>query len=309
MPSAGKASRKLALPRYPSFRLSKRIKQPKTTLTGGFRLFWRTLKVLGKYKRQFGGMLIIATVLHVLLVRGVSNATSLTDLKGVFDGVFTGASGQLSSGAALFAMLVSGSSTTVSEVAAVYQSVLMVLFSIAYIWGLRQVLAAKPYLFGLREPFYKGMYPLIPFLGVLLVIGLQLIPLTAANFLYSTVVAGGLAVTALEQVLWLLLILLLAVLSFYLISSSIFSLYIVTLADVTPMQALRSARELVRFRRWSIIRKLLVLPFCLLLLGAIIIIPLIIVWPAAAEWVFYLLSMAALPVAHGYVYQLYRELL
>ncbi len=76
-----------------------------------------------------------------------------------------------------------------------------------------------------------------------------------------------------------------------------------------PMQALRSARELVRFRRWSIMRKLILLPILTILVGAIIIIPLIIINPLLAEWVFYILSLAALPLAHSYLYQLYRKLL
>lgn len=303
------ADRRIKQPQYRSFRISKRIKQPKPALIGGFRLFVMTLKGLYKNKRLFGGILIIAFILNVLLVRGLSSATSLTDLKGVLDGIFTGTSGKFTSGAALFAVLVGGSGSAPTEIAGVYQSFLFILFSLAYIWALRQTSVVAAGKLRIRDPFYKGMYPLIPFVLVLGVIGLQLLPLAAANFLYAVVITGGLAVTLLEQALWLVLIFLLATLSLYMVSSSIFAFYIVTLADMTPLQALRSARELVRFRRWSIVRKLLVLPFCLMLIGALIVIPLIIISPALAEWIFYILSIAALPVLHAYMYQLYRKLL
>lgn len=301
--------RKLAQPNYRSFRMSKRIRQPKPRLTGAFRLFGQSLKVLYKNKRLFGGLILVALILNVVFVRGFSSASGFTDLKGVLDGIFTTASGKLTSGAALFAVLLGGSNSALSETAALYQSVLFIMLSLAYIWALRQTAAQKSGKLRIRDAFYKGMYPMVPFLFILAVIGLQLLPLVAANFLYATVIAGGLAVTLLEQSLWLILILLLVVLSLYMVSSSIFALYIVTLADMTPLQALRSARELVRFRRWSIMRKLLVLPLCMLLIAAVTIIPLIIVVPALAEWLFYIMSIAALPVAHSYLYLLYRKLL
>jgi hypothetical protein len=93
------------------------------------------------------------------------------------------------------------------------------------------------------------------------------------------------------------------------VSSSVFALYIVTLPDVTPMQALRSARELVRHRRWSIARKVLFLPVSLLVIAAAIMIPVILLLTPASEWAFFVLSMFSLAVIHSYMYGLYRELL
>ena len=60
-----------------------------------------------------------------------------------------------------------------------------------------------------------------------------------------------------------------------------FALYIVTLPDMTPMKALRSARELVRYRRWTVLRKVLFLPLMLLVVAAIIMVPIIILADAA----------------------------
>ena len=93
------------------------------------------------------------------------------------------------------------------------------------------------------------------------------------------------------------------------ICSSLFALYIVTLPNVTPMKALRSARQLVLHRRFLVLRKILFMPLALLVLGAIIMIPLIIFLTFAAEWIFFLLSMFVLTVVHAYMYTLYRELL
>lgn len=302
-------ARRIKQQKYRSFRLSKPLKQPKPRLTGGFRLFIGSLKVLLKNKRVFGGTILIALLLNILLVRGFASTANLTDLKSLLDELFSGRLGQLTSAATLFTVLIQGAGVTTTAIAAVYQSFLLVILSLVYIWFLRNTMARKPAKLRIRDGFYKGMYPLITFMGVLAVIGLQLFPLAIANFLYGTVIGGGLAVTSAERVIWIILIMLLIILTIYMVSSSVFALYVVTLPDVTPMQALRSARDLVRFRRWSIIRKVLVLPFCMLSIGALIIIPLIMVAPPVAEWTFYLLTTMSLLVFHSYFYNLYRELL
>jgi hypothetical protein len=144
---------------------------------------------------------------------------------------------------------------------------------------------------------------------VLFVIGIQLLPLLAGNWLYATVIGGGIAVTGLEKLIWILLVILLILLSLYMVSSSVFALYISTLPDMTPLSALRSAREIVRYRRWVVMRKVLFLPVCLLIIGALIMVPLIIFVTPLAEWVYFGLSMLSLAVIHSYMYSLYRELL
>jgi hypothetical protein len=102
---------------------------------------------------------------------------------------------------------------------------------------------------------------------------------------------------------------LLAAWSIYMVSASIFALYIVTLPDMLPRQALRSARELVRYRRWQIIRKVFFLPVFVILAIGVIIVPLILYAPPIVPIVFYILSMLSILFAHTYLYSLYRELL
>ena len=109
--------------------------------------------------------------------------------------------------------------------------------------------------------------------------------------------------------MWGLLLLLLVIWSFYMITSSIFAIYIATLPDVRPMQALRSARGLVRHRRWLVMRKVLFMPLALLIIGIVVMLPVIFLLPVLAELIFFLLSMSALVLAHAYMYIFYRELI
>jgi sterol desaturase/sphingolipid hydroxylase (fatty acid hydroxylase superfamily) len=144
---------------------------------------------------------------------------------------------------------------------------------------------------------------------VLLVIGLQLIPLIIGSTLYSLVIGNAIAVTLLEKLFWLFVFIALACLSLYFLSSSVFAVYIVTLPDMTPIKALRSARELVKDRRLQVIRKVLWLPILLLLASSLIMLPIILWITALAQIVFFILSMLVLIVVHTYMYSLYRELL
>jgi hypothetical protein len=123
------------------------------------------------------------------------------------------------------------------------------------------------------------------------------------------VINNGIAIYAVEKILWALLFAGLALLTLYMLSSSVFALYIVTLPDMTPMKALRSARELVRYRRWTVLRKIICLPIILLLVALVIMLPVIILLTPLARWVFFILTMAALLAIHAYMYTLYRELL
>ncbi len=253
--------------------------------------------------------MLVYLILTVVLVKGFGVSSDIGQLKTTILGLFEGTSAQLGASLTLFSILLGNANSTASDVAGAYQSMLLIVISLVLIWALRQSLADKKVKVGVRDAFYKGLYPIVPFLLVLIVIGLQLLPIVVANFLYSVVFGGGLAVTALEQWLWGVLLGLLVILSLYMITSSVFALYIVTLPNVRPMQALRSARDLVRYRRWMIMRKVIFLPIALLILAAMVVIPIIIVSPAVAEWVFFIVSMLGLAIVHSYLYLLYRELL
>lgn len=299
--------RRLKVNPYQSFKLQKRIKHSKTQINGAFKIFKSSIKLLIDNWKLFGGIVLIYLVLNVILVKGFSSGSHIPELKQTLQSLFGGHYAQLATGVTLFGLLLGSASNTSSDLAGAYQSILLVIVSLALIWSLRQIVAKEK--IDIRDAFYKGLYPLAPFLLVLLVIGLQFIPLLVGGFLYNTVFGNGLAVTTIEQVLWAILLFCLALLSIYMVCSSIFALYIVTLPDMRPMQALRSARELVRYRRWLIIRKVLFLPLALLIIAAVITIPTLLWLTPIAEWVFFVLTILALAVTHSYVYSLYRELL
>lgn len=301
-----KEPRRLKSANYKSFRLTKRIKHPVKLPS-----VWRLAKVasltLWENRGLFISIVLLYGLLNLLLVQGLASGTDVGSLKHSLNQVFTGNWGSIASAATVFVVLVGSAGNGSSQTAGAYQVILAVVTSLAVIWALRQVLAGKH--LRARDAYYRGVYPLVPFVLVLVVIGLQLIPFLIGAMLYSAVITGGIAVYLIEKVLWALLFITLALLSLYMVASSLFALYIVTLPDMTPMKALRSARELVRYRRWTVLRKILALPFILLIAAAVIMVPIIIWLTPLSQWVFFLLTMVALVAVHAYMYTLYRELL
>ncbi len=310
--SAPAKTRRRGFPGYKTFKPAKRVKHPGPRLPSGYQLLKQALTHLLRHWKIFVAFLLIYAVVNLFLTRGFGGDIDLNQLKTGLHDVFKGKgfSSDLTIGLALFGVLLGTSSSTTSEVVGAYQSIMILLTSLGLIWLLRQTYDESQALkLRARDGYYKGMYPLIPFILVLIVITLQLIPLALAGFIYTGVLVSGLAVTVVEQILWGALVFLLVVLSLYMITSSLFALYIVTLPDMTPMRALRSARQLVLYRRWTVLRKLLFLLLAILVLGAVIMLPLIMYLTPLAAFLFYILSVVGLAVIHSYMYSLYRALL
>lgn len=300
---------------YKSFRLSKPIRRPEQQkLPSSWALLRETWALLRTRKGFFVGVVTVYGVLQLILVTGVVSSGT-ADVRDALLTAADGVSGALLTSLTLTTYVASTTGQAGTDQGSVYQFILIIIASLAVIWALRRVegLRASKLQAGeklrIRDAYYKGMAPLVPFILVLVVILLQFIPLLIGSWLYSLVIQGGIAVTLVEQLLWGLFLSAFAVLTIYLVLSSLFALLIVTLPDMTPMQALRSSRGLVLHRRWELIRKFLFLAVITVLALLVIMMPIAFWLPAIAPWLLYALFTALLAVTLGYTYVIYRELL
>lgn len=265
------------------------------------------LSILKRHIKVLLGIVAVYLILNVLFASGLSSlGTAVETIKADFHNT-QGQSQTLAKAISGFGALVGSGGTAGSSSASVLQSILFIIESLVIIWALRQLLSGKSV--GVKESYYSSMYPLIPFVVVLFVIILQLLPLSFGTVIVNAVLTS--AVSSLTVATWLSWIFFigLASWSFYMLSSSIFALYIVTLPNMQPRAALKSAKNLVRKRRLAVILRIVYLPIFLLLVMAAIIIPLIILAPAVVAPIFYILSMLAILFGHTYLYCLYRNLL
>lgn len=303
----GKRVRRRAIVKHRTLKLTKkRLKAPKP-LIPPFSLLRSSTKTILANKRLFIGIALIYSLLSFVLIQGLGSTFNLNETKQQLEEVLGGEGSQIGTSFALFGYLVSTFGSQSADTTGTYQMILSLVTALATIWSVRQIASGeRP---TIKNAYYKSMYPLVPFAIVILAIGLQLLPAVFGNFLYSTVTGHGLAVTALESVVWLCIFLLLGILSLYMVSSSIFALYIVSLPDTGPLQALRSARALVLHRRLSVLARVLLLPIILLIFAAVIFVPLVMFVPAVVEPLFLLFSAFCLVFTNVYMYNLYRSLL
>jgi hypothetical protein len=274
------------------------------------RLTRKTYDLLSMNWKLVSGIALVYGLLNILLVRGLNGGVSVSDLKTQFTDLANGGWGNLGSAITIFGLLVSSSSSgTASDAAGAYQSFLTIITSLAFIWTFRQLLTNKEQKLRVRDSFYRGMYPLIPALLVLLMVAVQLIPVLIGGTVYGLLVANGIATTTPEILISGLFFVAMIVWSLLLITATIFAMCIVTLPDMEPKQALQTARKLVKFRRAVVFRKILFLPVLLLLILTVTVLPTILTIPVLAQWVFFVVSMFAIPISVAYIYTVYRELL
>ena len=159
-----------------------------------------------------------------------------------------------------------------------------------------------------KQAYYQSTAPLVPFLIIIVFGLLQLLPFSLGAVIRSAIVSSFVLSGWLSFVTGLIVVAL-GVWGIYMLVPTIFALYIVTLPGVMPRDAMRSAKDLVRFRRLLLLRKILFLPFFIMVCMAVITVPLILYATSLVAAVFYVLGVLGLLFAHGYLYSLYRDLI
>ncbi len=288
--------------RLGKFKRTPKSKRPdRNKLLSSPKLFVKSCKLLTDNWKLFAVILVIYALLYIVLVGGLSG----NNLSAVKAGLIAGHVEGISLTNQLFNKLISSSSNG-NSVSDVYQTFLLVFISLVLIWATRKVFDGKS--IRARDAFYNGVYPLVPFMLVMFVIGFQLIPMVVGGVIYKAVVGGDITKGFLQTGIVLIIFLLLIALSLYWVISSFIALYISTHPDTTPLQALRSARDLVQFRRFEILRKLIFLSVVLLVATIVILMPITRYATPYANLVFFGIATVSLALVHSYMYVLYREL-
>lgn len=304
--SVGARKRRLPNKRRLSLRRPKRVVEHRK-LPSVFSLIKQSLKQVWLYKKPFIGVVVIYVVLVLLFVKGLSAKIDLSTVREQIAQTIT--EDRFQQDLLLVGVFAGSGTASDNEAGGLYQSIILVITILATIWLFRQSNDTAEATFKIKQPYYEGMSQLIPFVVVLFIVGLQLIPMLIGLSLFRTVNSFGLAVGGLESVLWIGLLIALSLLTLYLLASSLFALIIVTLPQSTPMTALRSARKIVKYRRWIIIRKLLATALVFSLLSFLLLFAVIATVPQVAEFFALILSAIIMLIIIGCWYKLYRALL
>ena len=303
-------SRKKKLPAYRSFRLSRTIKPDAIHVIPPLKQLWTdTWNFLWLHRSKMLKFVAVYTLTYLVLVKGLTGfSLDTAELKTELQEAFGGSFGSITTFTLLYASLLSSLSGSSSEITNYFMVTITVVFSLAFIWLVRK-LHLKNSTATVKDAFYQGMRPLIPFLVVIGIMLMQLIPVVIGGLIYLSIQSTVLAVSDLELIGITVLAILGLVLTVYLLAGSVFAIYIVTLPNTTPMVALRSSMRLLRIHRWVVLRRMLLFFVALIVLGFVLVLPFIIWFPALAEYAFFIMGCASFAVMHTFMYKLYRSML
>jgi len=282
--------------------------ESKKNLSSVWSLSYKSCLSLWRQRNLFIGILIIYGLLDIVFVKGFSGGISVANLNSQVSYLFHGINKQFYSNLTVYGLILASAGTnSIANGGAYLESlILVVIISLATIWSLR--ISSEQTYQKVKNAFYKGMYPLVPFIMILLLIGVELLPMLGGIYLYTIASVNHIITSAAGNIIFIVIAILLTLLSFYFVSSSIFALYISTLPDTTPLEALRTAKELVSKKRAFIFIRLVFLFFVLLIITSLILFPLIIASSSLTQWVYLFLTLVYLLYIHSFLYNLYLEL-
>jgi hypothetical protein len=172
-----------------------------------------------------------------------------------------------------------------------------------------------------RDGLYNAGAPILPTVLVAILLIVQLLPFAIALIGYSAAASTGLLDGGVQAMLFWIAAGLLALLSLYWITSTIFALIIITLPGMYPFQAIKAAGDMVIGRRLRILLRFLWMALTVVVAWIVVMIPVIIfdswvtsVWSATSGIPVVpvtILIMSSLTViwVSSYVYLLYRKVI
>ncbi len=257
---------------------------------------------------------LFATIVSQDTYRQVYSSVN-SSLEGIANGTFS----EVIKAGALLAGAAGGSlSGTSTEIQQAYAVGIGLFTWLTTVWLLRAKFAGS--IVGLRDALYNAGAPVIATVVVGVLVLLQLVPGAIGIVGYQTLVQSGLASAGILAMLVTIIAALLIVLSVYWLSSSLFAFVIVTLPGMYPMQAIRTAGDIVIGRRLRVLLRITWLIACVLVAWAIIMIPFVIGINALQDHINWLATIPIIPVAiilmtaastifaSAYMYILYRRI-
>lgn len=305
-----------------SFRLTRRRDYARSLELPGYWAFtafvWKTFAA---HKRLFIGLVIFYALLEAVFV-GLASQDLYSQLSNLLDntndGSFTGFWGSIGQASLLLISGMSGGLTPeLTEAQQIYSVIIFLLTWLTTVWLLRSLLSGnKP---RIRDGLYNAGAPIVPTGIIMMVLVLQLLPVTIGVIAMNAAISTHLFDTGILAMLVSFGVGLLAVVSLYLITSTVIALVVVTLPGMYPLQALRAAGDLVIGRRIRLLLRIgwaflgAVLSWGAVVLLAILIdrglkhmLPVLDWFPLVPLTIAFMSAVIVVWIS-GYVYLLYRK--
>lgn len=306
-------------------------------IEGIFSFSKNVIKTIKKYKIFFIKLLGLSVLASILLV-GLMNQSVYNNLRDALNNSTRNANeqskietdenlinddfgGKIYKAGLMFMSTVTegGLSTSKSESQQLIMLFIFIMVWLSVVWYLRNVLAGNKV--SVRDAIYNAGAPIIPMIGIILVIVLQLIPLGLYLLFYSAAVQTKFINGGVESMVFYVIGFLISVLTLYWTLSSFLALIVITIPGVKPMDALRIAGDMSVGRRRTLLFRTLWQILQIGILWAVILIPLILIENVLSEkweiikkipiipFLELVLSCATFIWTSVYFYLMYRRLL
>jgi hypothetical protein len=158
-----------------------------------------------------------------------------------------------------------------------------------------------------RDAFYEGSARIIPVIIVSFWLLILFIPAVLGSGLLGFALQAS--ASSLESIVAISSSLLLILVSFWLFAVYWPAFYIVTLPNMYPLKSLRSAANLTKKHRLSILRKFVLLGIFSFLFVTLFVLPVALVLPIIVPYYLYIVIFALFMISQVYLFELYRGLM
>lgn len=237
-----------------------------------------TFKMIFKNWKLFLPFLLIMTIAAIAFV-GLMSENTYRDIRNILDQTAEQNNANIGtfakSGLLLVSTVFTGGLSVESNNAGagVFVALIFLIIWLVTIFLLRHIMAGHKV--KLRDGLYNAMTPLISTFVVLLVAVIQCLPIMIFLIAYSAAIETHFLDTPFYALLFWVFSALMFLLSFYLVSGTIMALTAVTAPGLYPIQALKTANDLMAGRRIKFILRIIALIIVLIIMWAVVMMPLI----------------------------------
>ncbi|HEV2412274.1 MAG TPA: hypothetical protein VGS28_00520 [Candidatus Saccharimonadales bacterium] len=288
-----------------SFKLDKHNQRPLVLPVKPARwLIKETFALLKQEWRLFLGLGLLYVLIYAYIAAGTPGLSIATLRHTLQESKITG----IAQIAATAGTAIDGSIQTNNSNGPFYATFLTITFSLATIWAVRHIIAGHTV--RIRDALYNGTVSFISTSMLLVVLFLQMLPITFGVYLYIEAKANHILTGGVTDMVMFLVTALLTILSLYWLASTLLALVAVTLPGVYPGSALKAARDLAAYRRWHIVMRILSYVVIMALVWVVVLAitvsnPLTVI---GAGFMINLLRGFTMITAVVYIYKLYRSL-
>lgn len=302
---------------HKSFIRTRRRDKVKTPKMEGYIAFpWYVLRVLWNRKWVYIRLIGIFFALSVLFI-GALQTDNISSINGIFDTINSETNilnPVMRAGATVLSSVTGSLNNNLSDIQYVYISILIILGLLTVVWLVRHQLAGDKV--RMRDGLYNAATPIVAEYALVGVGILQLLPVALAVVVYISLTSSGIIDGGIEAGMFVAALFLMAVLTLYFMTTTLFALFIASIPGTYPLKAYRAARQIVAGQRLRLLLRLVWMVVVILIAWFIVLVPTIIIVNsigAGDSWAipiaYQLVVITSIVYATAYGYLLYRRMI